>query len=633
MLAEWLPVTGGCRVVVTSRRGVWSPALGLTAVPLSSLSPGESITFLQKLVPHILPEEAQAIAAEVGYLPLALHLIGGFLRRYQQISPADYLAQLQDKNLLQHPSLQGRGTYRSPTGHELNVARTFALSFAQFDEGDAVDVMAQRLLAYIACLAPGEPVTRDLVQAMVVKDSSAFEAVLLAEDGLNRLIALAFLRPEAGDHLVMHQLVAAYTRLVLTDEAEAVRVVEETMVRLLTAVWEKELFLRDLPFATRQLRYVTDRALKRQDSLAASLANYLGRHFIDGLEYAEAEPYLAQALSIRQTLLGEHMDTAASLTNMGTLLWKWRSNAAAMPYFEEARQICERLLGLNHPRTARSLNNLAVLYSRHGHYETAQVYFEKTLAIYEQLGAMDDPMIPQILDNMALMFRDCGQFEQSRTYSERALQMTDAMFGPEHYRTTVTLFRWAIITILMGHYQAAQPALERALAVRQKLPDGKAGTSGLTIRLGEVHMIAGRWVEAQTYLDQSLSILQKQPDKENVNWGWVFAIQGHLNRLKGEFVEAEAVLLHALSLFEQRPPHYFGNLETLNQLADLYLQTGQLVAAKKVVDEALAICEDYNESHPFTAQARQHGCGPVLDVLPVIKGIGLGGGRHIEGAR
>jgi tetratricopeptide (TPR) repeat protein len=129
----------------------------------------------------------------------------------------------------------------------------------------------------------------------------------------------------------------------------------------LESIKSQELFLRDLPFAPSQLRYATDRALKRQDSLAASLANYLGRHLTDNKEYAQAEPYLVQALSIRQNLLGEHMDTAVSLTSMGTLLWQWKSNTAAMPYFEEAHQICERLLGPDHPKTARSLNNLATL--------------------------------------------------------------------------------------------------------------------------------------------------------------------------------------------------------------------------------------------------------------------------------
>jgi DNA-binding SARP family transcriptional activator len=42
LLAAWLPVTGGCRVLLTSRRGVWAPGLAVRAVPLNPLMPSES---------------------------------------------------------------------------------------------------------------------------------------------------------------------------------------------------------------------------------------------------------------------------------------------------------------------------------------------------------------------------------------------------------------------------------------------------------------------------------------------------------------------------------------------------------------------------------------------------------------
>jgi DNA-binding SARP family transcriptional activator/Tfp pilus assembly protein PilF len=606
LLVKWLPVTGGCRVLVTSRRGVWSASLGITAVPLDLLPASQSVALLQNLIPHIQADEAKAIAAEVGHLPLALHLVSGFLNRYRQITPTTYLAQLQDENLLHHPSLQGRGTRYSPTGHELNVARTYALSFEQFDGTDPVDGMAQKLLAMMVCFAPGEPVDRALVQATVVPDEGDVTAVLLAEDGLNRLIALGLVTVEAGEQLVMHRLVAAFASTVLGEEQGAIEVVEETMVRLVTAVWEKELYLYDLPFAARQLRYVTDRALKRQDILSATLANYYGRHLMERMEYAQAEPYVRQALSMRQTLLGEHMDTAASLTNMGTLLWQWKSNTAARPYYEEAHQICKRLLGLDHPRTARSLNNLAILYSRQGRYDLAQVYFEETLAIYERTGAMDDAMVPHILGNMSLNFQRQGHFVQARTYLERALHLR-AILDLENFQTAGNWFTLANLMILMGDYQAAQPALARSIALRKNLPDGEVTLAGLYIRLGELQMIAGYWTEAQNYLDQSLAILNRPSQKESINWGWLFVKQGQLHHLKGKFAEAEVLFQQALAYFKrkERPLHYFGNIDAFNQLADLYFQTGQSAAAKEVMDNALAIClEHHGEAHPFTAQVR-----------------------------
>jgi len=50
--------------------------------------------------------------------------------------------------LLQHPSLQGHGASHSPTGHELNVARTYVLNWERLDPADEVDAVARQLLVY-----------------------------------------------------------------------------------------------------------------------------------------------------------------------------------------------------------------------------------------------------------------------------------------------------------------------------------------------------------------------------------------------------------------------------------------------------------------------------------------------------
>ncbi|MCO5194334.1 MAG: hypothetical protein M9930_13750 [Anaerolineae bacterium] len=107
--------------------------LGVTVCTLDGLNEAEA-ALLQRLVPTVGAADRPKLPAELGYLPLALHLAGG-LRRYRQIAPRNYLAQLRDVGLLRHPSLQGHGSTHSPTGHELSVARTFAVHAQQLDSG------------------------------------------------------------------------------------------------------------------------------------------------------------------------------------------------------------------------------------------------------------------------------------------------------------------------------------------------------------------------------------------------------------------------------------------------------------------------------------------------------------------
>jgi hypothetical protein len=138
LLAQWRPASGGCRILVTSRRAEWDPLLGVQTLPLDVLQRHESVALLREHCPDADDETLEAIAAEVGDLPLALHLAGSYMARYRRvITPTQYLQQLQDPALLKHPSLKGLGL--SPTGHAQNVYRTIALSYDQLDPANPTD--------------------------------------------------------------------------------------------------------------------------------------------------------------------------------------------------------------------------------------------------------------------------------------------------------------------------------------------------------------------------------------------------------------------------------------------------------------------------------------------------------------
>ena len=136
LLAEWRPTSGGCRVLVTSRRQQWDPALGVQALVLGILPRPQSIELLRKFRPELAADEPvlDHIADELGDLPLALHMAGSYLKRYQdEVTPAKYLEQLQAPDILHHRSLQGSGF--SPTGHELHVARDVCLELCTAGPG------------------------------------------------------------------------------------------------------------------------------------------------------------------------------------------------------------------------------------------------------------------------------------------------------------------------------------------------------------------------------------------------------------------------------------------------------------------------------------------------------------------
>ncbi|MBV7328121.1 tetratricopeptide repeat protein [Chloroflexi bacterium TSY] len=134
LVKRWRPTTGGCCVLITTRRSEWDPHLGIKTLALDVLDRTESLELLRHLYPDASSGTLEAIADELGDLPLALELAGRYLHRYRyEVSPEQYLEQLRTLPPLQHESLH-RMLRILPTGHIQNLARTITLSYDQLDE-------------------------------------------------------------------------------------------------------------------------------------------------------------------------------------------------------------------------------------------------------------------------------------------------------------------------------------------------------------------------------------------------------------------------------------------------------------------------------------------------------------------
>ncbi len=443
-LAEWRPPTGGCRVLVTSRRATWGKIMGVQTISLGVLSRAESIALLHKHRPDLAEDDADldAIAKELGDLPLALHLAGSYLETYQDDpdlgSPADFLDELRGARLLEHPALKGEDVTRSATDHLLHVGRTFALSYERLDPDDPTDGIALALLARAACFAPGQPIPRDLLLATLRPAESDRTAARQAARGLNRLVGLGLLQKQAEGALVLHRLLAAFVQGLAADEG-AQTAVEETLYveanRLNEAGYPAPLLAWQS-----HLRAVTDAARARQDERGAGLCNQLGYHLRMIGDYTGARPYYERALAIREKVLGpDHPATAGSLNNLGMLHQAIGDLAGARLYLERALAIWEKVLGPDHPATALSLNNLGALLQDLGDLAGARPYIERALAIRKKVLDPDHPDTATSLNNLGALLQAMGDLAGARPCLERALAIWEKALGPDHPATATSL--------------------------------------------------------------------------------------------------------------------------------------------------------------------------------------------------
>lgn len=469
LLDYWLPPTGGCRVLVTSRRGHWDPSLGVIDLSLDVFSRQESLALLREHCPDLpaVSPELDAIAEELGDLPLALDLAGRYLKRYRhEVMPTAYLADIRRPELLEHPSLRRAGEI-SPTKHDMDVWRTFALSYWRLDTDDETDRTAMRLLARAARLAPDVPIPEDLLAWTLEppdSDDAPPEPTTTVRDALDRLADLGLLERSRGETLRMHRLVIAFALAEVPDD-EAQAAVEAVGARAAGRASRQGQPVRQEALLP-HLRFVTNLAKKRVDDMAANCCTALGATLGDLGAYDGGLPYAERAWEISVELYGpEARATLQRRSNIALLLEKKKDRGRARAIYEEVLEVQEHRLGREDLDVAATLNNLGASFARDDLYHETLRLYRRALRIREDVWeqtALNNPNkgenaynVAESHGNMGALLMDLGRHREARPHLESALRILGAEFGVDHERNASRL-------IVLGRALRAQRDYQRA---------------------------------------------------------------------------------------------------------------------------------------------------------------------------
>ena len=156
-----------------------------------------------------------------------------------------------------------------------------------------------------------------------------------------------------------------------------------------------------------------------QSSALLEAYNRFNTYYQQG-QYAEALPYLAEALRLGNEELGPDHQTTATLTNNLALLYQARGNyAEAEPLLQRSLAIDEKALGPEHPHVAIDLNNLAALYDDQGNYAEAEPLYRRALAIVEEVLGPEHLYVAKSLNNMAALYDDQGNYAPNKLNPNR----------------------------------------------------------------------------------------------------------------------------------------------------------------------------------------------------------------------
>jgi tetratricopeptide (TPR) repeat protein len=502
------------------------------------------------------------------------------LHRYRRaITPEQYLAQLHDPNLLDHPSLQGRGI--SPTGHIQHIGRTFALSYDQLDATDAVDAQSLALLACLALMAPGEPAPYALPAETFGLDLTDARQAAMLEDSIVRLAELGLIDVQDNRQLRIHRLLAAFVRaadaaLCARVQAELEQVIQRKLdENYLDANYQMNSALNLLPIQA-HVRQVVENALAREDAQSATLSHALARYWWQLGSFAEAEHYATRGLAIRQALYGKshdgahdgsHADIAVSHHLLGILCQRSNSFEQAHQHFQTALEIQVQLAGENHFNTADILVNMAELHWAQQQIPEAIACLERGLAICDEAVEEDHPLVAQLTMTLALCLHN-GQRDpqQARYYMEEALRIRRHTFGEAHPYTAMVYMNMGYLLRETGQLDEADDYYRRGLAIRQQtLGEKHVETAHALFSLGKLRRIQEHLDEAQQCMEQALAILLVD---------------------QGEMYSLVASCRH--------------------ELGAILLSRGDPARARRYFEEALAAHQAiYRDDHPYVVSTRQ----------------------------
>ncbi|PHM06277.1 tetratricopeptide repeat protein, partial [Nostoc sp. 'Peltigera malacea cyanobiont' DB3992] len=347
----------------------------LPQLPLGVLKPLAAMKLLKLPVDRERLKSEPWVAREIckflGYLPLALELVGRYLDTMPDLSLETLLKRLEKKRL-QHEAI---AKANSLMRYEYGVAEAFALSWEQLDEN------AQRLGCWLSLYALADiPFSVEAIE-----DDNEQE---LWEKAIAQLRKLHLIQWQSKGIYRLHPLIRQFFQMKLDESSEADEVKTNFTAQMVEVVKQipqqpnrEDIFnlTPHIPHlaevATHLSQYLSDEDLVWPFTGLGSL--YKGQ----GL-YQQAEPWYKLCVEVAENRLGlEHPDVAASLNNLALLYESTGRYSEAEPLLEQALELRKCLLGNNHPDVAASLNNLAGFYVSTGHYSEAEPLHQQALEL------------------------------------------------------------------------------------------------------------------------------------------------------------------------------------------------------------------------------------------------------------
>jgi hypothetical protein len=637
-LSEVIPRGGPGHVLVTSRNHRWQSVV--ETVQVDVFTPSESIEFLTRRIRGALDRDAaETLAAELGYLPLALEQAAA-LQSETGMSIEEYLRLLKEQTV----SIMDEG---KSADYPLSMTAAWKLSvstLAQY-QPEAVD-----LLRCCAFLGP-EAIPRDLFPrgahaldpplgdlladpirlARSIRELGRFALVkidgrtmtihrliqALLRDDLDKdeqeqtrrqaSLLLAAGAPQDPDdnglwpryaELVAH--VATPATRVEQSKNETVRGFAVDMVRYLYNSGDlgaARSFAERFISAWSPVTSPSDRQLLRAQRELANVQRSLG-------QYNAAYDLDEATLNVARQDFGERDPfTLAMTNNFGAALRARGDFADALELDSGSLEMHKEVLGPGDPQTLRVANNLAVDYGLNSRYPAARDLHGETYRLRSEGSNIPAQDVVSSWSGLARALRLCGSYGEARDVGQDAYEYGIAALGQEHPRTLEAAIDLSIaLRRIAASFDEAAELAERVFEqTRRRFGQSHPLALAANVSLTNIQRTSSAIVEALRLSDEAA---KQYGNLYGLDHPYYYACLGNLalmHRVNGNAPQARELNEQALAGLDARlgRNHHYTLTVAVNLASDLAI-LGDIEGARALGQDSLERLRDMlGESHPF----------------------------------
>ncbi|MEV0407070.1 tetratricopeptide repeat protein [Actinoallomurus sp. NPDC050550] len=581
---DLIPASPSCLVLITSRRSLTGLADAVVC-QLGLFREDEALELLAQIVGEARvtaePQAAAAVVRLCGYLPLAVALAGGQLRRRSTWRLADLVGRLESAGL------DAVGSTGVGVGRQ-SVRSLFGVSIR------ALPKAAQRVFCW-AALFPGSSFTAAAMAA------AADLAPAEAESILERLVDEYLLEHRGAGRYELHDLL----RLFAAEFAETIDGGVSGGERR-AAEYRLGMYYLAATAAAMDALYPHEkhRRIEIPQSPTPPPA-FIGT--TDAQSWLDAE---------HRNIIGLAVAGVADPVPMSILLWEYLKNTSRLSDLLHLNTAALAMVPADDTqRRARILNQLGISHHNLGHYTEALDLLERAAAIYSEID--DQQGVSVALVNLAVLHYDQGDLSAALTASQQALAITRQR--GDGWREGVVLTNMGGILVELGRPAEAIDVLGEAIAITQE--NGHRSCHATAVdHLGQAYVHLGDFASALTVLTEALE-LSRELKKRN-NEAEVLVLIGRAYAGSGNPERGLATIQQGLEIAKDNGPHY--EATALTALGDTYRQVGDIERARDHYRNALAIADKFR-MHPDSPIRRDLEAG--IAAMPTTSPDQLKGAR------